>query len=126
MAFLGHVVSSDGIKVDPWKIESVQNWPRPSTFTETRSFLGGYCRHFVDGFSDIATPLTKLTHKGILFRWSDGHGERFQNLNTTLTMTPVLVLPSRSVSYMIYCDVIRVGIGCVLMHYGIVIAYTSC
>ena len=65
VAFLGHVVSSKGVSVDPQKIEAVANWPRPKNPTEVRSFLGlaGYYRRFVQDFSKIATPLTNLTRK---------------------------------------------------------------
>ena len=63
VAFLGHVVSKEGIFVDPKKIEAVVAWERPTNVTEVRSFLGlaGYYRTFVEGFSMIASPLTKLT-----------------------------------------------------------------
>ena len=69
MTFLGHVVSSEGIKVDPQKIEAVKNWPRPTTLTDIRSFLGlaGYYRRFVEIFSSLAAPLTKLTQKKVKF-----------------------------------------------------------
>ncbi|XP_070002887.1 uncharacterized protein [Nicotiana sylvestris] len=65
MAFSGHVVSGEGIEVDPKKIEAVQSWPRATTATKIRSFLGlaGYYRRFVEGFSSIAAPLTRLTQK---------------------------------------------------------------
>ena len=75
VTFLGHVVSKDGILVDPGKVEAVSNWPRPTTVSEVRSFLGlaGYYRRFVEGFSKIATPLTMLTRKNAKFQWSDCH-----------------------------------------------------
>ncbi|TYK03198.1 DNA/RNA polymerases superfamily protein [Cucumis melo var. makuwa] len=72
VSFLGHVVSSEGVPVDPAKIEAVTNWLRPSTVSEIRSFLGfkGYYRRFVEDFSRIASPLTQLTRKGTPFVWS--------------------------------------------------------
>ncbi|XP_070028864.1 uncharacterized mitochondrial protein AtMg00860-like [Nicotiana sylvestris] len=117
MAFLGHVVSSKGIQVDPKKIEAVQSWPGPSSATEIQSFLGlaGYYRRFVEGFSSIASPLTKLTEKGAPFRWSDEREESFQKLKTALTTAPILVFPSASGSYTVYYDSSRISIGCVLM-----------
>ena len=103
MAFLGHVVSIEGIQVDPKKIEAVQIWPRPSSTTEIHSFLSlaGYYRRFVQEFSSIVSPLTKLTQKGAIFVWSDECDEIFQKLKTALTTAPVLVLPSASGSYIV-------------------------
>ena len=65
MAFLGHVISKNGISVDPKKVEAVVEWNRPNNVTEIRSFLGlaGYYRRFVEGFSCLAMPLTLLTQK---------------------------------------------------------------
>jgi len=82
VAFLGHIVSSEGIKVDLKKIEAVQSWPRPSSAIEIRSFLGlaGNYRRFVEGFSSITSPLTKLTKKGAPFRWSDECERRWLEL----------------------------------------------
>nr|XP_016457949.1 PREDICTED: uncharacterized protein LOC107781722 [Nicotiana tabacum] len=84
-----HVVSGKGMKVDPRKINVVQSWPRPTTTTETRSFLGllGYYRQFVDGFSSITAQLTRLTQKGVQFRLSDDHEASYQKLKTALTTT---------------------------------------
>ncbi|TYK21201.1 pol protein [Cucumis melo var. makuwa] len=72
VSFLGHVVSGEGVSVDPAKIEAVTSWPRPSTVSEIRSFLdlAGYYRRFVEDFSRIASPLTQLTRKGTPFVWS--------------------------------------------------------
>ncbi|XP_070044551.1 uncharacterized protein, partial [Nicotiana tomentosiformis] len=120
VAFLGHVVSAEGIKVDPKKIDVVQNWPRPTSVTEIRSFLGlaGYYRRFVEGFSSIASTLTRLTQKGVPFRWSDECELSFQKLKTALTTAPVLVLPTGSGSYTVYCDASHIGLGAVLMQDG--------
>ncbi|XP_074323098.1 uncharacterized protein LOC141660038 [Apium graveolens] len=73
VAFLGHIVSSRGIELDPAKVEAITNWPRPSNVTEVGSFLGlvGYYKRFVEGFSSIALPLTQLMRKGIKFEWND-------------------------------------------------------
>ena len=63
--FLGHVVSKDGISVDPSKVEAMLSWKRPTTVSEIRSFLGmtGYYRRFIEGSSNISLPLTRLTQK---------------------------------------------------------------
>ncbi|XP_070021989.1 uncharacterized protein [Nicotiana sylvestris] len=127
VAFLGHVVSSEGIKADPQKTKAVKNWPRPTTPTEIRSFLGlaGYYRRFVEGFSSLAAPLTKLTQKVVKFQRSDACEPSFQELKKRLTTAPVLTLPTGSGGFTVYCDASRVGLGCVLMQNEKVIAYAS-
>ncbi|XP_070046637.1 uncharacterized mitochondrial protein AtMg00860-like [Nicotiana tomentosiformis] len=123
--FLGRVVSSKGIQVDLRKIEAVQSWSSLSSATEIRSFLSldDYYRLFMEGFSSIASPLTTLTQKGAIFRWLDECKESFQKLKTALTTSPILVIPSASGSYTVYCDASWISIGCVLMQGGGVIAY---
>nr|GFB71026.1 putative reverse transcriptase domain-containing protein [Tanacetum cinerariifolium] len=71
--FLGHVIDSQGIHVDPAKIESVKDWASPMSPTMIRKFLGlaGYYRRFIEGFSKIAKPMTKLTQKKVKFEWGD-------------------------------------------------------
>ena len=73
VVFLGHVISAYGMSVDPNKIEAVVNWKPPKNVSEVRSFLSlaGYYRKFVEGFSKIAAPLTKLTRKDVKYDWVD-------------------------------------------------------
>ena len=127
VAFLGHVVSEKGIEMDPAKVDAITKWPRPSTVTEVRSFLGlaGYYRRFVEGFSSLALPLTKLMRKGVKFEWSDERQKSFEELKKRLVTAPVLTLPSGIGGYQIYSDASKKGLGCVLMQHGKVIAYAS-
>ncbi|RVW67712.1 Retrovirus-related Pol polyprotein from transposon 17.6 [Vitis vinifera] len=119
--------SNDGISVDPGKVDVVANWRRPSTVTEIRSFLGfaGYYRRFIEGFSKIALPLTKLTQKGVKFEWSDDCECSFQELKNRLVSAPILTIPSGSGGFVVYSDASDQGLGCVLMQHGRVVAYAS-
>ena len=117
VGFLRHVVSPDGIYVDPQKVEAVENWEQPTTVTEVRSFLGlaGYYRRFIEGFSKIAGPLHCLTRKGVKFEWTDRCEGSFQTLKERLTSAPVLTLPEGNEGFEVYSDASRQGLGCVLM-----------
>lgn len=127
VAFLGHVISGDGVSVDPAKIEAIKNWHRPRSVFEIRSFLGlaGYYRQFVEGFSKIALPLTQLTQKNVKFVWDDKCERSFEELNKRLTTAPILTLPEGSGGFVVYSDASGSGLGCVLMQNGKVIAYGS-
>ncbi|RZB69283.1 Transposon Tf2-11 polyprotein [Glycine soja] len=96
VSFLGHVVSQGGIAIDPSKIEAVLEWESPKSVFEIRSFLGlaGYYRRFIEGFSKLALPLTKLTRKGQAFVWDTQCEHSFQTLKERLTTAPMLVLPN--------------------------------
>ncbi|KAL0533119.1 hypothetical protein IC582_030334 [Cucumis melo] len=120
VSFLGHVVSKAGVSVDPAKIETVTSWPRPSTVSEVRSFLGlaGYYRRFVENFFRIATPLTQLTRKGAPFVRSKACEDSFQNLKQKLVTAPVLTVPDGSGSFVIYSDASKKGLSCILMQQG--------
>ncbi|GKA54794.1 putative reverse transcriptase domain-containing protein [Tanacetum coccineum] len=90
--FLGHVIDSRGIHVDPAKIESIKDWASPKTPTEIRQFLGlaGYYRRFIEGFSKIAKSMTKLTQKGIKFDWGEKEENAFQLIKQKLCSAPIL------------------------------------
>ena len=127
VAFLGHIVSAEGISVDSQKVEDILNWKPPTSVTEIRSFLGlaGYYRKFVEGFSKIATPLTRLTKKEEPFLWSEACQQSFDELKRRLTSAPVLTLPSGQDGFVVCCDAPRQGLGYVLMQNDKVIAYAS-
>ncbi|GJU00573.1 putative reverse transcriptase domain-containing protein [Tanacetum coccineum] len=97
--FLSHVIDSEGIHVDPAKIESIKDWASPKTPTEIHQFLGlvGYYRQFIEGFSKIAKPMTMLTQKNV--------------------SAPILALPEGSENFVVYCDASRKGLGAVLMQW---------
>nr|GEY83926.1 retrotransposon protein, putative, Ty3-gypsy subclass [Tanacetum cinerariifolium] len=123
VAFLGHIVSAEGITMDPAKVKAITKWPRPTSVTELRSFLGlaGYYRRFVEGFSRLALPLTKLMRKGENFVWNEEREKSFEELKQRLVSAPVLTLPSGSGGFQIYSDASKKGLGC----HGKVIAYAS-
>ncbi|GJY07621.1 putative reverse transcriptase domain-containing protein [Tanacetum coccineum] len=125
--FLGHVIDSQGIHVDPAKIESIKDWASPKTPTEIRQFLGlaGYYRRFIEGFSKIAKPMTKLTQKKVAFEWGDKQEAAFQTLKHKLCSAPILALPQGAENFIVYCDASHKGLGAVLMQNKKVIAYAS-
>ena len=124
VTLLEHVVSAKGISVDPHKIEAIVDWKPPTNVTEVRIFLGlaGYYRKFVEGFLNIATPLTKLTIKEKKFIWLEAYQNSFNEFKQRLTTAPVLTLPSGSEGFTVYCDASMQGLGCVLMQRDRVIA----
>ncbi|GJR62411.1 putative reverse transcriptase domain-containing protein [Tanacetum coccineum] len=115
--FLGHVIDSRGIHVDPAKIESIKDWASLKTPTEIRQFLGlsGYYRRFIEGFSKISKPMTKLTQKGIKFDWGEKEENAFQLIKQKLCSAPILALPEGSEGFVVYCDASHKGLGAVLM-----------
>ncbi|GJT49259.1 putative reverse transcriptase domain-containing protein [Tanacetum coccineum] len=125
--FLGHVIDSQGIHVDPAKIGSVKDWASPKSATEIRQFLGlaGYYRRFIEGFSKIAKPMTKLTQKKIKFDWSDKAEAAFQMIKQKLCSAPILALPEGNEDFIAYYDASIKGLGAVLMQREKVIAYAS-
>ena len=127
VVFLGHVISAEGVYVDPKKIEAILSWKPPTSVHEVRSFLGlaGYYRRFVQNFSIIASPLTKLLRKNVKFVWNEECQGSFDELKACITSASVLTLPVTGLEYIVYSDASRNGLGCVLMQQGKVVAYAS-
>ncbi|GJV57045.1 putative reverse transcriptase domain-containing protein [Tanacetum coccineum] len=125
--FLGHVINREGVHVDPAKIEAIKNWPVPTSPTEVRQFIGlaSYYRRFIEGFSLIAKPLTKLTQKNKKFEWGADEDEAFQKLKKDLCTAPILALPEGPDDFIVYCDASLKSYGAVLMQRDKVIAYAS-
>ncbi|GJV56197.1 putative reverse transcriptase domain-containing protein [Tanacetum coccineum] len=125
--FLSHVIDSQGIHVDPAKIESIKDWASPKMPTEIWKFLGlaGYYQRFIEGFLKISKPMTKLTQNKVKFIWGDKQEVAFQLLKQKLCSAPILALPEGSEDFIAYRDASIKGLGAVLMQREKVIAYAS-
>jgi hypothetical protein len=109
VAFLGHVLTTEGVAIDPAKIEAVKEWEQPRNPTDICSFLGlaGYYRRFIENLSKIAKPMTNLLKKTNEFEWTPECELSFQTLKQKLTTTPVLALPDIRRDFVVYCDASR-------------------
>jgi hypothetical protein len=94
VAFLGHIITDGGIKVDPSKVSELLNWKQPKDVSKIRSFIGlaGYCRRFIEGFSKLVKPLTSLLEKGKEFKWDEACQKCLEEMKKRLTTTPMLDL----------------------------------
>ena len=127
VSFLRHILSEEGIRVDPKKIEVIIEWKPSQNVTKVCSFLGlaGYYRGFIKGFSMTATPMTRLLQKNVRFEWSEKCQDSFEKLKVFLTKATVLTQPTYGKEYVIFNDASLNGLGCVLMQEGKVVAYAS-
>ena len=123
--FLGHVVSSAGVNVDPKKVAVIAKWPLPKSPTEVRSSLGmgSYFKCFIQGYSKLVHPLVQLTRPRLPFVWSRLVQSAFDNLKHCLCDAPVLVLPDAH--YEVVCDASGFGCGAVLLQNQKPIAFHS-
>jgi len=107
--------------VDPAKVQEVLDWKVPTSVHEVQSFLGlaGYYRRFILEFSKISKPMTRLLQKDEKFVWTSECEEAL------LTSAPILAQPDIEKPFNVFCDASGIGLGCVLMQVGRVIAYAS-
>jgi hypothetical protein len=127
VSFLGHIISKGGISVNPSKVNDVLSWKPLQNVSDIRSFLGlvGYYRRFIEEFSKISKPMTKLLARGKTFEWTPRREASFQELKKRLTTAPVITMPNMERLFSIYCDASGQGLGCVLMQDGHVVVYAS-
>ena len=127
VGFLEHVISGEGIAVDPTKVDTVRKWEAPTSVREIRSFLGlaGYYQRFIENFSKIAKPMTELLKKDTKFKWTEECEASFQELKKRLVTSPVLILPDQRKDYQVHCDASRRGLVAVLMQEGRVVSHAS-
>jgi hypothetical protein len=127
IAYLGHVISAQGVATDPKKVTIVSSWPTPTNCKELRGFLGlaGYYCKFVKHFAIIAKPLTSLLKKHTLFVWTTNHENAFQTLKMALASSPVSQLPNFSFPFAIETDASSSGIGAVLSQQGHPLAFIN-
>jgi hypothetical protein len=126
MAYLGHIISAEGVAMDSDKVLAVVDWPIPRSIRALHGFLGlaGYYRKFIRGFGTIAAPLTTLLKKDG-FLWTSQTATVFDTLKTALTTTPVLQLPDFAIPFIVECDASGSGFGVVLHQGDGPIAYFS-
>nr|GEX60869.1 putative reverse transcriptase domain-containing protein [Tanacetum cinerariifolium] len=125
--FMGHVIDRCGVHVDHAKIEAIKSWAALMTPMKVRKFfvLAGYYRRFIEGFSLISKPLTKLTQKNKKYEWGKEEDKAFQTLKQKLCSASILALPKGTEDFVVYCDTSLKGYGAVLMQREKVIVYAS-
>jgi hypothetical protein len=125
--YLGHIISEQGIAVDPKKIKSIRGWPTPINVSDVISFMGlvGYYRRFIVGFSNIAHPITSLQNKVTKFEWTLKCEKNFNLLKELLTSAPVLNIVDPNEIFVVCTDACKEGLGGVLTQNGHVIGYES-
>jgi hypothetical protein len=123
--YLGHIVGKASVRVDPKKIEAMQDWPRPKNLKRFHGFRGliGYYRKFIKNYGKIVVPLTALL-KNNSFTWNPVVDQAFQALKVTMCTTPTLALPEFTKKFVLECDASGRGIGAVLMQDGRPLAFT--
>uniref|UniRef100_A0A8R7QW36 Reverse transcriptase domain-containing protein n=1 Tax=Triticum urartu TaxID=4572 RepID=A0A8R7QW36_TRIUA len=126
VAYLGHIISAEGVSTDPGKIQAVLYWEEPENVSQLRGFLGltGYYRRFVKNYGQICRPLHDMLKKDA-FNWGPAQSQAFQLLKQTMTGCRVLAMPDFSLPFTIEADACATGIRPVLMQRGRPLAFLS-
>ena len=114
--FLGHLVSADGISVNPDKVKAISDWPVPKTVKDVRAFLGasGYYRKFILNYSKVASSLTELLKDEQPFKWQEEQSTAFNKLKNALSTAPVLQIPDTAIPFKVTTDACSHAVGAVL------------
>ena len=125
--YMGHVLTSEGLKPDPDKIQAVSKIPKPTCKQETLSLLGfvNHLAKFLPRLSEIAHPIRELTTKNRSFVWSKQHDEAFEEIKTLVTRHPVLKYYDMTEKVTIHCDASEKGLGSTLLQNGQPVAFAS-
>lgn len=126
VAYLGHVISAEGVAMDQQKVQAVLDWPEPRSVKAVRAFLGlvGYYRHFIKDYGALVAPLTALLRKDA-FHWNEDAAMAFCTLKHIITTAPVPQLPDFTRDFFVECDASGSGFGAVLHQGAGAIAFFS-
>ena len=114
--YLGHIVSGEGIEVDPAKVKAVKDMPAPTSVKQLQVFLGlcNYYGKYIPSFATHAKPFYKLLKKNTTYIWGDACIHAFDTLKRLLCSAPCLVMPDFSSPFVVHCDASGGGVGAVL------------
>ena len=119
LEFLGHIISKNGIRTDPGKVDAIASWPIPSNVNELQRFLGiaNYYRRFVEKYAHIAAQLYDLLRKDIVWNWNDQCQIAFKQLKQALTQAPCLKIidNNEQLKIQVQMDASDTAIGAVLL-----------
>ncbi|GJP76648.1 hypothetical protein CLOP_g7062 [Closterium sp. NIES-67] len=117
LEFMGHVISTEGIQIDPKKLRAIQEWKPPTNLQELKSSLGfvNYVRRFIPNMAGSTRPLTDLLHKGTYYEWGEKKQAAFKALKTLLMPPPLLRIADPERPFEVITDAREIAIGAVLM-----------